>query len=197
MPLYRDPIAKEAGIATAKHEAFLEDRITFPYFKNNDVITDIRGRAMNPNDELKYKSPFGDVIFRGAIYPYNYHLHDNKRILITEGEIKANIAYQIGYAAIGIPGIGSWRNGFIQNEYQEVIIVFDTERNPDTQRNVIYSLRKVAKQLIKPKIAVLPLDANESKAEIDTFINIHGGGLFTSIIDNAVDYITWDSLQQF
>jgi DNA primase len=197
LPIYRDPIAKEAGLATAKNEAFLGDRITFPYFKSKDVITDIRGRAIDPTEELKYKSPFGDVIFRGAIYPYNYHLHNHKRIIIAEAEIKADIAYQLGYATMGLPGIGSWRSGFVQEDNQEIIIMFDNESNPDTQRDVIAAIRKVAGNIIKPKIAVLPIFEGEKKAEIDTFINKHGGTLFKSIIDNALEYKVWNSLQQF
>lgn len=197
LPLYRDPIAKEAGIATTKNESFLSDRITFPYFKDIDVITDIRGRAINTDEKLTYKSPFGSVTYRGAIYPYNYHLRNNKRIILAEAEIKADIAYQLGYAAMGIPGIGAWRSGFVQEHNQEIIIVFDNESNPDTQRDVIAAVRKIAGELIKPKIAVLPIFEGEKKAEIDTFINKHGGILFKSIIDNALEYKVWNSLQQF
>jgi hypothetical protein len=197
LPLYRDPIAKEAGIATAKDEAFLGDRITFPYFKDKDTITDIRGRAIDPNEELKYKSPFGDVIFRGAIYPYNYHLRDRDHIIIAEAEIKADIAYQLGYAAMGLPGIGAWRPGFVQGDKQRVTIVFDNESNPETQRDVIHAVRKVAGELIKPYIAVLPIFEGERKAEIDTFVNKYGGTLFKSVVDNALDYKTWNSLQTF
>lgn len=197
LPLYRDPMAKEAGLATMKDEAFLGDRITFPYFKDANTITDIRGRAIDPNVELKYKSPFGDVIFRGAIYPYNYHLRESKHIIIAEAEIKADIAYQLGYAAMGLPGIGSWRTGFVQGERQQVTIVFDNESNPETQRSVIAAVRKVAGELIKPRIAVLPIIGGEIKAEIDTFVNKYGGALFASVIDNALDYPTWNSLQTF
>lgn len=197
LPLYRNTIAKEAGIATTKHEAFLGDRITFPYFKDVNTVTDIRGRAIDATEELRYKSPFGDIIFRGAIYPYNYHLRHNTHIIIAEAEIKANIAYQLGYAAMGLPGIGSWRNGFVQEDKQRVTIVFDNESNPETQKSVIAAVRKVAGQLIKPYIAVLPLFDGDIKAEIDTFILRHGGTLFTSVIDNALTYKEWNQLQTF
>jgi len=197
IPLYRDPIAKEAGLATVKDEAFLGDRITFPYLKDKDTITDIRGRSIDPTVELKYKSPFGDVVFRGAIYPYNYHLRNNKHIIITEAEIKADIAYQLGYAAMGLPGLGGWRTGFIQEPNQKITIVFDNEANPETQKNVIAATRKIARELIGVKVAVLPIFGDESKAEIDTFINLHGSTLFKSIIDNALDYKVWNSLQTF
>lgn len=197
-PLYKNAIAKEAGLATAKNEAFLGGRVTFPYFKNAKTITDIRARSLDPDDELRYKSPFGDVFFRGAIYPYNYHLAKGaKRILLTEGEIKADIALQIGYPTIALPGIGAWRKGFIQEDDQEVVIVFDNESNPETQRDVITAIRKISRELVSPKIAVLPILDGQKKAEIDTFVNKWGANLFNSLIDNALTYDEWDRLQRF
>lgn len=197
-PMYRSDIAKEAGLANAQHEAFLANRITFPYFKNHRVITDIRARSLDPNDEIKYKSPFGDVYYRGALYPYNYHLaKGQKRILITEGEIKADIAVQIGFPTIGLPGISAWRVGFVQEEGQEVIIVFDNESNPSTQKDVITAVRKVAGEIINPKIAVLPIMHGQKKAEIDTFVNAYGKDIFASIIDNALTFEAWNALQTF
>ena len=197
-PLYRSDIAKEAGLANARNDAFLANRITFPYFKTDKIITDIRARALDPHDELKYKSPFGDVYYRGAIYPYNYNLaRGAKRILITEGEIKADIAVQAGFPTIALPGISAWRVGFAQEENQEVVIVFDNESNPNTQREVIAAVRKVAGELVKPKIAVLPIMSGQKKAEIDTFVNMFGVELFRSIIDNALTYEAWNVLQTF
>ncbi len=195
-PLYKSPIAKEAGLATMDNSAFLANRITFPYFKDISTVTDIRGRTIDPNEELKYKSPFGDVYFRGAIYPYNWHLRNEKRIVLTEGEIKADISYQEGIPTMALPGIGTWRKGLVQDDDQEFIIVFDNESKPHVQREVIAAIRKVYKELVRAKIAVLPL-LGDMKAEIDTFIRKHGGALYRSILDNALDYNTWNSLQTF
>lgn len=196
-PLYRNKVAKEAGIASADNTAFLGDRIVFPYFKNNDTITDLRGRSLDPDEELKYLSPYGSAFYRGAIYPYNYHLAQNsKRIILTEGEIKADIAVQIGIPTIAIPGITNWRKGFIQNDNQKVIIVFDTESNPDTQLNVVAAIRKISLELYQPMIAVLPILDNDKKAEIDTFVNKYGADLFKKIIDNALTYEQWNRLQR-
>lgn len=196
LPLYKNPIAKEAGLATKDNQAFLGGRITFPYFKESGIVTDIRARAIDPHAEIKYKSPFGDVYFRGAIYPYNYHLRHAKRILLTEGEIKADIALQHGFTTLALPGINAWRTGFTQDENQEVIIVFDNESNQKTRGYVTEAIRNIANELLHPKVAVLPILDGSTKAEIDTFINKHGAALFGRIIDNALDYKTWDSLQQ-
>lgn len=195
-PKYRSKVAKEAGIATANNEAFLADRIIFPYFRNKKVVTDLRGRSLDPNEELRYKSPFNPAYYRGAIYPYNYDIAQKaKRIGLTEGEIKADIALQIDFPCIAIPGIGSWREGFIQSEDQEVIIIFDNERDPKIQKEVIAAIQKIIPKLDNPKIALLPLHTNEKKAEIDVFINKYGAALFMSVINSALDYHTWQTLQ--
>lgn len=196
LPLYRNPIAIEAGLAGTEGNAFLGGRITFPYFKRKDVVTDIRARSIDPNEELKYKSPFGSAYYRGAIYPYNYHLaKDAQRIILTEAEIKADIAVQIGYPTIAIPGISAWRKGFIQEDNQEIIIVFDTERDPSVRYDVITAIRKIATYIDNAYVATLPLESNEQKAEIDTFVNKHGPELFKSIVDNAIPFETWNQLQ--
>lgn len=195
-PKYKPKVAKESGIATAKDEAFLANRIIFPYFRSKNVVTDLRGRSLDPNDDLRYKSPFNPAYYRGAIYPYNYDIaQTTKRIGITEGEIKADIALQIGFPCISIPGIGSWREGFIQGDDQEVVIIFDNERDSRIQKEVIVAINKIIPKLENPKIAILPLHSGEKKAEIDTFINKYGAALFMSIIDNAIDYHTWQALQ--
>jgi hypothetical protein len=197
-PLYRDPIATEAGLVDYNNSAFLANRIIFPYFKTKTMVTDLRGRTLDPDEELRYKSPHKSAYYRGAIYPYNYQLIEGaKKIIITEGEIKADISLQSGYITIGLPGILAWRSGFRPDEDVELIIVFDSESNPDTQRDVIYAIRKIAREIYKPKIAVLPRIGNEKKMEIDTFIPRFGVEMYHSIIDNALTYDRWSSLQAF
>jgi len=196
-PMYRNPIAIEAGLANKRYEAFLGNRIAFPYFKDTKVVTDIRARALDSNDELKYKSPFNDAYYRGAIYPYNYQVVKNaKRVLLTEGEIKAGIAMQAHFPTIGLPGILAWRDGLIQEDDQEYVIVFDSEVKPNVQRDVIFAIRKVSLHLLNVKVAVLPV-FDGGKAEIDTFINRFGADTFGSIIDNALEYDEWNRLQAF
>lgn len=191
-PIYRDSIAKEAGLADMHHNAFLADRIVFPYFKDKETIIDIRGRAINPGEEIKYKSPFNDSYYRGATYPYNHDLKDSPRVIITEGEIKADLACQIGFPCMALPGMGSWRNSLIQ-ENQQFIILFDTQVN---QREVIAAIRKAVKHLEDPFIATLPL-MGAKKIDIDAFILRYGKDMFSNIIDMALPYKVWESLQRW
>jgi len=197
-PIYKNKISIEAGLSDKQNRAFLGDRIIFPYFKTDTVITDLRGRTIDPDEELRYKSPFGGAYYRGAIYPYNHRITTtSKKIIITEGEIKANIAQQYGFDCIGIPGITSWRNGYTQAEDQEVVIIFDTEQRSDIQLDVITAIKKISMHLDNPKIAVLPIMHGTNKSEVDTFLLKHGAGLFNSIINNALDYTTWLTLNKY
>src|SRR5688572_6790200 len=94
--LYRNSIAKEAGLADYYGGAFLAERISFPYINKDGIVTDIRGRDITGEDELKYKSPHGSAYFRGADYPYNFAAHNESTVILTEGEIKTSIAWQYG-----------------------------------------------------------------------------------------------------
>ncbi len=196
-PLYRNPIAIEAGLADKRANAFLGGRISFPYFKNDTVVTDIRARSLTATDEIKYKSPFNDAYYRGAIYPYNYQsVRKAKRVLLTEGEIKAGIAIQANFPTVALPGILSWRDGLVQEDDQEYVIVFDNETKPNVQRDVIFAIRRVSLHLLNVKVATLPIFSG-GKSEIDTFINKFGANIFAGIIDNALDYDDWNALQRF
>lgn len=195
-PMYRDKMAKESGLSVNATTGFLADRITFPYLYDETTITDIRGRSINPADELRYKSPFNDVFFRGADYPYNYHLRNNKRIILTEGEIKADIASQIQYPAMALPGIMSWRPGVIFDT--DYTLIFDSQRR---MVNVRYAIHRIVAKIVaaginEPLIGTLPLFGKE-KQDIDGFILEHGTEAFRQVIDTALPYHEWAELQRF
>jgi len=191
-PMYRSAIAKEAGLATQTHQAFLGNRITFPYFCDHTTVTDIRARTMGSDEELIYKSPYNGSIYRGAIYPYNHHLTvDNQRIILTEGEIKADIAVQFNYPAIALPGINAWRSGIRHD--RQYIILFDSQRNHI--KEVRRAITHVANQLSDSLVATLPL-FGEQKQDIDGFILKYGIELFNAVIDAALPYEEWRELQR-
>ena len=194
-PLYKQNIAKEAGLTSFDNTAFLGDRITFPYFNEPGIVTDIRGRAIDTLAEPRYLSLLGGSYFRGAIYPYNYHLRYNaKQIIITDGEIKADISCQIGYATMALPGIGTWRDGFIENEDTEYILLYDNQRA--NYFHVQAAIVRTAKRFKSIKIATLPL-LGKDKQDIDSFILNHGVPLFKTVIEAALPFQDWYVLQRF
>lgn len=193
-PMYRTSIAIEAGLATSIHTAFLENRITFPYFYDNETITDIRGRAVNPNEDIRYKSPYHDAYYRWSDYPYNYHLNNNKITIITEGEIKALIATQFDYPSMALPGILTWRNGFIANPDTKYIIIFDNQRS--NMYNVRAAITRIVERISNAHIGTLPL-FDQEKQDIDSLILTYGIDIFKDVIDMALPYNEWAQLQRF
>jgi DNA primase len=194
-PMYKDPIAQEAGLATSTHTGFLAGRITFPYFMDDHTITDIRGRSLNANEELRYKSPYNDAFFRGADYPYNYHLRTrSKHIILTEGEIAADIATQIQHPTMALPGILAWREGLVADNDTQYTIIFDSQRR--NMQIIRRAIMRVADKLHNPLVGTLPL-MGKDKMDIDALILDYGASLFADIVNTALPYEEWKTLQRF
>lgn len=185
---YRGEVALQSGIALPNEKAFLSNRITFPYISKNNEITDIRGRIIpSVADTIRYKSPLGGTYFRGADYPYNMFLESAQTLIVTEGEIKAAIAYQYGYPAIALPGMMTWRNGFRQKAGQKIIILFDSQAEGFLQ--VQSAIKSVALHFNSVHVATLPL-LGKSKMDIDTFFLEHED-LFDVVIQSALPFERW------
>ena len=185
---YRGEVAAQSGIALPNDKAFLSNRITFPYISKDNQITDIRGRIIpSISDVVRYKSPLGSTYFRGADYPYNMFLELAQTLIITEGEIKAAIAYQHGYPAIALPGMMTWRNGFRRKAGQKIIILFDSQAEGFLQ--VQNAIRSVVIHFDSVYVATLPL-LGKSKMDIDTFFLEHGD-LFDIVIQSALPFERW------
>lgn len=191
--LYRNAIAKESGLADYYGGAFLGGRISFPYISKDGTVTDIRGRDITGEDELKYKSPHGGTYFRGADYPYNCAVSHEPSILLTEGEIKTGIAWQFGYTIMGLPGMGSWRHGWKPREDQEVIIVFD--RQDDDIYNIRRAVYHAAQYIPTVKVATLP-HQGQSKMDVDTLLLNYGKELFDFTLRAALPYEVWRKFQR-
>lgn len=190
--IYKTEVAKDAGLATYDHKAFLAERITFPYISVDGTITDIRGRDITDQEELKYKSPHGSTYYRGADYPYNYFLHKEPEIIITEGEIKAGIGLQYNYPILALPGMGSWRTGFKQLGDQKVTLLFDTQ--DEDIINIRRAIIKAAGYLNNVYVATLP-DMGKPKMDIDTLLSEYGVELFDIVIKAAIPFHRWVKFQ--
>lgn len=188
--LYEGLIPREAGLVYNESESWLAGRITFPYFAKNSV-TDIRGRSIL-KDILPYKSPYNSPYYRGADYPYNYHLHDSDYVILTEGEIKADLAVQYDFPTEALPGINGWRKGFVQRDGQKIILCFDSQVD---NRYVRKAIIHAAAQIHKPYVATLPL-MGKQKQDIDNFILCYGPELFGAVINAALPFNTWLQLQR-
>lgn len=199
---YRTSIAVDAGIASTRGVPSLAERITVPYVIDGEV-TDIRGRATKPNQDPKYKSLFGASERRGASYPFNWERAVNlarvkKYIIITEGEFKALVADRFGFPCVALPGMASWRRGFIAESDWRVVVVFDAARDRGAQRQIDRAIAKVHERIPTVYVGMLPL-LGEDKQDLDSFLLNRRGGAerLASVVDNAVTYKEYARLRSF
>lgn len=109
--------------------ALLEDRIIIPYISDS-------GRVYHVRPHKKGLKDIGIEVYQSA------NLSDNpEEIILTEGELKAAAAVQLGISAIGIPGIGSFSKEHLprlvkmlnEHKVKKVRIFFDNEVKDDPQ----------------------------------------------------------------
>lgn len=193
-PHYKGIIPVEAGIAY-NETAFLGDRIIFPYYRDADTVIDIRGRSINPDEPLKYKSPLHGAYYRGADWPYNHQLwKESKRIGLTEGEVKSDIPTQYGFPTMGLPGMLSWREGLIQRDDQEYVLIFDVQKHD--MHDVRRAISRAASKLENVYVGSLPLFGKQ-KMDIDSLIIEYGSDVYADVWNNALPYQTWKKLQRY
>jgi len=193
-PIYNTSIAVESGLGTDSQKAVLDNRITFPYFYDDETIVDIRGRAIDKNATIRYKSPANDSYYRGADYAYNHRLLRNTNtIVITEGEIKADIPTIHDVPTIALPGMLSWKCGLETETDHKYVIVDDTQRD---MQHVWKAIHKTAANLPNPYVGTLPLLGKE-KMDIDTLIELTGVSLFHDVVNEALPYEQWKEFARF
>ncbi len=182
---YNDPIAKESGIVNEVGNPALADRIIFPYWYKGTVF-DLRGRAINPLEEIRYKSPHGRKYYRGADYPFAADSMHKTHVLV-EGEIKALVIESIGIPAVGIPGITITYDKYSADKY---IICYDSEAVRQKQHDVNRGIMRAATWGVDPHVMSLPLLGLE-KIGADDFILARGKEEFYMRYNMAVPFAYW------
>lgn len=187
--IYKTKEAQEAGIAL--HEtATLQNRIIFPYFVKGTVV-DLRGRSIDPNDDVRYKSPHNRRYYRGADYLYG---HDNMKYphILVEGEIKRIIVESLGYRACGTPGVTIQFSTYMPGK---VYICLDSEAVLAKRLDVARSVIKVAVKSVDPFVMELPLNG-KSKMGADDLI-LENKDQFLFAYRNAIPFDVWKRLVTF
>jgi hypothetical protein len=119
-----------AGLITLGGREFFSDSITIPYFSHGTVI-----QIREKNIDGKYRTTGGDVarLYNGDA------LFGADRVLITEGEfdslavrsqiIESGDRWFEGLAVVGLPGAGSWPDGFVEmlGQARKVFIGLDPD----------------------------------------------------------------------
>jgi hypothetical protein len=106
-----------------------------------------------------------------------------KPIIITEGELKAACACELGFACIGLGGVWSWRTGKLGWSLlpelaacawcrREVVIMFDSDAA--TKPQVALAIASLSTELSRrgalPRVAQLPSGPGGEKVGLDDFI---------------------------
>ena len=185
---YNECVATEAGVVNKDKKPTLAGRIIFPYIYKGKVY-DLRGRALDPNEETRYKGPHGTRYYRGADYPYlsddMYYPH-----ILVEGEIKALVCKSIGLRAVGIPGITILYEEYKPTNYY---ICYDSEAEQEKQQNVNKAIMKAARFGINPYVMTLPL-MNKDKMGADDYILAAGKEAFIFYKNHALLYDVWRNM---
>lgn len=189
-PIYATTLAKASGLARENDTAQLAHCITFPYRDAQGNVTDIRGRSLIPDTELRYISCRNGATARGAIYPYNYDLisQNRDRFVVAEGEIKADISTLTGIQAIGTAGMNTHRAGIADVcAGRDVVICFDSQ--PD-MATIYQAIKQQAAKYREygARVSVCVLPHNNTKVDIDSYILEYGAARYVELIDSAVPY---------
>lgn len=190
--IYKNTIAKEAGLTVSDSKPFLANRVVFPYIGSDGFVWDIRGRAIDPKEEIRYLSPKGSAYYRGADIVYNLWAFRSNRYVITEGEIKALVSTQVGIPCVAFPGMNSYRP-LIQKEDQKRIICFDNQSTH--RRELIQAISRLVYKIgfEDVYVATLLLKGKE-KQDIDSYIVNYGVEAYKHVIDSALPFKEWLSL---
>lgn len=178
--LYADDHAVAAGIVKRDGSPFLANRVIFPYL-NSVYVTDLRGRSLDPNDEIRYLSPYNGSFYRGADYPF---LWSDQPSILTEGEFKAIAMRKIGLRAIGVPGIRSIRPKSVFD-----MVCFDSEVNPKSRADVHNAILRIARQYTNIKVITMP--QSDRKMGADDYIQEFGADSFHRLVRSALPIETW------
>ncbi len=203
LDMYKDKIAIDAGLATAKNKPVLANRIVLPYIIDDLALSDMRGRTAI-NEDPKYKSLFGASESRGSIYPYNWKRamekgNKEKYIIITEGEFKSILADVHGFPCVALPGMISWKRAFNVPIDWRVIVIFDNSVRREDKFQIDKAIARVQSKLLRDiYVATLPLLGN-NKQDIDSFLLHKSGGYnkFKSLVENALPYKEYKKLRAF
>lgn len=190
---YMDPFTERAPAQPLRHKAMYPPFFRIRYLGPN-LPVDKKGKA------IRYMQPGGIGVC--AYFPPNIDwssvLADtNKTIYVTEGELKAAKACDMGFPTIGLGGVNniySHKTGYsflpelerVDWVAREVVICFDNDVL--TKPNVISGLNALGRELEQrgalPYVVNLPDPPNGGKMGLDDFFLSHSAADFEGLCSN-------------
>lgn len=104
------------------------NRLAIPYVTRSGVV-DVRYRCIRPHD--CGDSGCTKYIGRAGVSPRLYHVSSlveaGSGICVAEGELDCVILNQLGYEAVGIPGVANWKPhwGRLFEDFERIVVFCD------------------------------------------------------------------------
>lgn len=169
------PDIRNAGLLSEKDYPLFWDRIMIPYYQRAQVVTvrgkQVGGNVLGPRDTSIHL--FGADNLRG-----------HKEVFICEGEFDTMYLDQLGYAACGLPGAGSfqdhWKPWF--EAATRVFVVLDAD---DAGRKGTYRIQQALGKKVRP--IELPVPRHEKSTDITEYFlrDFHTKDDFEALVREA------------
>jgi hypothetical protein len=155
-------------------------RILIPFWQGDKIIS-LKSRARPDSDdpnEVRYICPKGSKI-KSKVW---YKEPITPDVIITEGELCAIAAQEIGFSGFGIPGIAQISSTKFLNELKTILVQHDVKRSfiildsdPGIENDWSKLQHALNLGLYLPNscIVYLPQDSKEEKMDLDLFLSRH------------------------
>lgn len=133
--------------------------LVLPYEDGFGRLRQLRYRPLYPTSGAKYLSEGSAPVNLFAVRAI-----DNPVVHVTEGEVDTMTAWQCGFRAVGVPGVGTfkeeWRYLFRPPHVERVVLAFDPDKAGRDASKYLYGLLA---GVIDVSVAKLPrgLDVND------------------------------------
>jgi len=182
----------KSGLVNNKGQDFLVNNITIPYFVQGNVVS-IRGKQIGG----KYLTPPGH---KARLYNSDVTWKEPDRLIVTEGEFDCLVLEQLGFAAVGAPGAGTWQDAWTPyvKDIPRIYVCFDTdEAGKRGAEKLSTKLGAKIVHLPEPESGTLDVsdwvvEQGHTKEEFDMLLVKSKGGLLISV-DEA--YEEWLELE--
>lgn len=160
------------------------NRILIPYWWAGQVVG-FKTRADPKEDSSpKYLIPLG---FSTSKQPWLFG-DCGKDLIVTEGELKAVAAYEVGLSAASVSGANNYKCVSLLKQHtagvRRYFVVYDVDPDPEVRGWVGRHAQKVAR-LLGPNACVVTLPFDGKKSEVDSFLVTFGAPLFVQYLERC------------
>jgi DNA primase len=159
------------------HDERYKGMLSIPYYTPNGVVG-FKFRHIDGRDP-KYLAPAGQ---KTHLFNVGAIIRSVHKIIIVEGELDAIAAEQIGYPAVGVGGVNSWKSYFPRcfDGIGKVIVCTDNDDKADGSNPGQELARKLADVLPQSIRVSLP-----HGHDVNSTIQTYGAEHFTKLVESV------------